>query len=60
MKIGSTSYPQFSIFNFRFENDPDVTTQPVLLDILNKAADWFRQKGIESHRLDASSSSDTC
>lgn len=26
---------------------------PPLLDILNKAADWFKQKGIESHRLDA-------
>ena len=29
------------------------TPQPALLDILNKAADWFKQKGIESHRLDA-------
>lgn len=28
-------------------------TQPNLLEILNKAADWFKSRGIESHRLDA-------
>lgn len=29
------------------------STHPNLLEILNKAADWFRSRGIESHRLDA-------
>lgn len=28
-------------------------TPSVLLDILNKTADWFKSKGIENHRLDA-------
>ena len=28
-------------------------TQPSLLDILNKTADWFKGRGIENHRLDA-------
>jgi release factor glutamine methyltransferase len=28
-------------------------TQPTLLEILNKTADWFKSRGIESHRLDA-------
>lgn len=27
--------------------------EPVLLDILNKASDWFKSKGVENHRLDA-------
>lgn len=26
---------------------------PTLLDILNKTSDWFKSRGIESHRLDA-------
>lgn len=29
------------------------TAPQTLLDILNKAADWFKAKGIENHRLDA-------
>jgi release factor glutamine methyltransferase len=28
-------------------------TEPVLLDILNKASDWFKSRGVENHRLDA-------
>jgi release factor glutamine methyltransferase len=29
------------------------TTEALLLDILNKASDWFKSKGVENHRLDA-------